>query len=51
MRAVYGYDVYGGNTYDGQRTAEDYGYQLDGTARKRPNAYPAVPFENRRRNA
>jgi uncharacterized protein (TIGR03000 family) len=28
-----------------QRTAEDYGYQLDTPARKRTSLYPAVPFE------
>ena len=29
----------------GQRTAEDYGYQLDAPARRRTSLYPAVPFE------
>jgi len=32
--------------YGWQRTAEDYGYQLDALARKRASLYPAVPFEN-----
>jgi uncharacterized protein (TIGR03000 family) len=31
--------------YGVQRTAEDYGYQLDAPARKRTSLYPAVPFE------
>lgn len=42
MNMVYRYDaVY----YGVQRTAEDYGYQLDTPARKRASLYPAVPFE------
>jgi uncharacterized protein (TIGR03000 family) len=42
MNMVYRYDaVY----YGVQRTAEDYGYQLDTPARKRTSLYPAVPFE------
>jgi uncharacterized protein (TIGR03000 family) len=42
MNMVYRYDAV---FYGVQRTAEDYGHQLDAPARMRASLYPAVPFE------